>query len=83
MATFFASGSVQENLRAPRELSKSTAAIIWKEKKIEREGRPSCSMGNHGGQADDLAVDLVQLVGLERGVLVVAVHGSGEGESSC
>ena len=34
-------------------------------------------------RADDLAVELAQLVRLERGVSVVAVHGSGEAESSC
>ena len=35
------------------------------------------------GGADDLAVELAQLVGLERGIPVVAVHGTGEAESSC
>ena len=35
------------------------------------------------GRADDLADELAQLVGLERGVPVIAIHGTGEAESSC
>ena len=42
-----------------------------------------CGESWWAGHMTFLAVELVHLVGLQHGVRVITVHGSGEAESSC